>query len=55
MQLKFESVTDLEESLRRAAEAHDKHEEAIGEEDLDWPSWYAKYMEQERVEREATP
>jgi hypothetical protein len=49
MQLKFDSVDDLEQALRRAAAAHGKHEEEIGEEDKDWPVWYSHYMEEERI------
>lgn len=52
MKLTFESVDDLEQALRRAAAAHGKHEEEIGEEDADWPVWYAQYMEKERREQE---
>ena len=51
MQLVFDSVGELEQALRRAAAAHGKHEEEIGEEDADWPTWYAQYMEQERIEK----
>jgi hypothetical protein len=51
MQLRFDSVDELEQALRRAAAAHGKHEEEIGEEDADWPVWYARYMERERVEK----
>jgi hypothetical protein len=38
--------------LRRAAEAHGKHEERTGEEDPDWPDWYALYMVRERAGEE---
>ena len=51
MLLTFDSVDDLEQALRRAAAAHGKHEEEIGEEDADWPTWYAQYMADERAER----
>lgn len=51
MQLNFDSVDELEQALRRAAAAHGKHEEETGEEDAEWPVWYAKYMEQERIEK----
>lgn len=53
MKLSFDSVDDLEQALRRAAAAHGKHEEEIGEADENWPVWYAQYMEQERLERGA--
>lgn len=44
----YESVEDLAEALRRAAAAHGEHEERIGEEDANWPDWYALYMVRER-------
>jgi hypothetical protein len=44
----YESVEDLAEALRRAAAAHGKHEERTGEEDPNWPDWYALYMVRER-------
>ena len=43
----YESVSDLAQALRRAAEAHGKHEERTGEADPDWPDWYALYMVRE--------
>jgi hypothetical protein len=55
MRLIFDSVDDLEKALRRAALAHGKHEEEIGHEDAEWPTWYSKYMEQERAEQEEAP
>ncbi len=48
----YESVEDLTEALRRAAEAHGKHEERIGQADPDWPDWYALYMVRERAGEE---
>jgi hypothetical protein len=45
----YDSAEELAIALRRAAEAHGKHEEEIGHEDPDWPRWYAFYMEQEQV------
>jgi hypothetical protein len=51
MQLRFDSVGDLESALRRAADAHGQHEEQIGRSDLDWPSWYAVYLEREQAGR----
>ena len=44
----YESVDDLAAALGRAAEAHGKHEERTGEEDPNWPDWYALYMVRER-------
>jgi hypothetical protein len=43
----YESVEDLAEALRRAAEAHGKHEERIGAADPNWPDWYALFMVRE--------
>jgi hypothetical protein len=48
----YESVQDLKEALERAAAAHGKHEERIGEADPDWPDWYALYMVRERAGEE---
>jgi hypothetical protein len=48
----YESVSDLAEALRRAAEAHGNHEERTGKEDPDWPDWYALYMVRERAGEE---
>jgi hypothetical protein len=48
----YDSVDDLAEALRRAAAAHGKHEERIGEEDPNWPDWYALYMVRERAGEE---
>ena len=48
----YESVSELAQALRRAAEAHGKHEERTGEEDSDWPDWYALYMVRERAGEE---
>jgi len=43
----YESVSDLASALRRAAEAHGKHEERTGKADANWPDWYALYMVRE--------
>jgi hypothetical protein len=48
----YESPEDLAAALRRAAEAHGKHEERTGEEDPNWPDWYALYMVRERGSEE---
>jgi hypothetical protein len=45
----YESVKDVAEALRRAAEAHGKHEQRTGHEDPNWPDWYALYMVRERA------
>jgi catechol 2,3-dioxygenase-like lactoylglutathione lyase family enzyme len=45
----YDSAADLAEALRRAAAAHGKHEDEIGQADPDWPDWYAQYMVDERA------
>jgi len=55
MRLTFKSAGDLARALRRAADAHGKHEERIGHPDPDWPDWYARYLEQEQAGREHVP
>ncbi len=52
MATNYESVEDLAEALRRAAEAHGEHEKRTGAEDPDWPDWYALYMVRERAGEE---
>ena len=34
----YESVEDLAQALRRAEEAHGKHEQRTGQADPDWPT-----------------
>jgi catechol 2,3-dioxygenase-like lactoylglutathione lyase family enzyme len=48
-QTTYESAADLAEALRRAAAAHGEHEARTGEEDADWPDWYAEHMVRERA------
>jgi len=48
----YGSAGDLAEALRRAAAAHGKHEERIGQADADWPAWYAEYMVREQAGEE---
>jgi hypothetical protein len=48
----YESVGDLADAIRRAAQAHHGHEERTGEADPDWPDWYALYMVRERADEE---
>jgi hypothetical protein len=48
----YESVEDLADALRRASEAHGKHEERTGQTDENWPDWYALYMVRERAGEE---
>jgi catechol 2,3-dioxygenase-like lactoylglutathione lyase family enzyme len=45
---KYVSISNLADAMRRASEAHGKHEERIGGPDADWPDWYAKYMAAEQ-------
>jgi hypothetical protein len=49
MALTFDSASDLASALRRAADAHGRHEEEIGHRDPDWPDWYAAYLEREQA------
>jgi catechol 2,3-dioxygenase-like lactoylglutathione lyase family enzyme len=48
----YQSVYDLSQALRRASEAHGKHEERTGEHDENWPEWYAEYMVAEQSGKE---
>jgi predicted enzyme related to lactoylglutathione lyase len=48
----FASVSDLVDALLRAATAHGKHEERIGQRDEEWPAWYAAYMVAEQAGEE---
>jgi hypothetical protein len=45
----FDSASELASALRRAAAAHGKHEERIGQADPEWPDWYAEYMVREQA------
>jgi catechol 2,3-dioxygenase-like lactoylglutathione lyase family enzyme len=45
----FGSASDLASALRRAAAAHGEHEKRTGEEDPNWPDWYAEYMVSEQT------
>jgi catechol 2,3-dioxygenase-like lactoylglutathione lyase family enzyme len=45
----YASAPDLAGAMRRAAEAHGRHEARIGAEDPDWPAWYARYMVSEQA------
>ena len=45
----YDSETDLAAVLRRAADAHGRHEVEIGHADPDWPDWYACYMVDEQT------
>jgi catechol 2,3-dioxygenase-like lactoylglutathione lyase family enzyme len=48
----YGSAGDLAEALRRAAAAHGEHEARTGEEDANWPDWYAEYMVREQAGEE---
>jgi catechol 2,3-dioxygenase-like lactoylglutathione lyase family enzyme len=48
----FGSASDLAQALRRAAAAHGEHEKRTGEEDANWPDWYAEYMVREQAGEE---
>ncbi len=45
----FTSANDLAGALRRAAAAHGEHEKRIGQNDPNWPDWYASYMVAEQA------
>ena len=49
MQLTFDSASDLARALRRAADAHGRHEEQARRPDVDWPDWYGLYLELEQA------
>jgi hypothetical protein len=44
----YDSAIDLAAALRRASEAHGRHEKEIGHADPKWPDWYAQYMVDEQ-------
>ncbi len=44
----YDSATDLATALRRAEDAHGRHEKEIGHPDADWPDWYAQFMVDEQ-------
>ncbi len=48
----YPSAPALAEALRRAAAAHGEHEARTGQEDPDWPDWYARYMVAEQAGEE---
>ena len=48
----YASTSDLAAALRRAAAAHGEHEKRVGEEDANWPDWYADFMTRERAGEE---
>jgi hypothetical protein len=44
----YDSVADLAGALRRAEDAHGRHEAEIGHADANWPDWYAQFMVDEQ-------
>ena len=48
MSATYDSVADLAAALRRAEEAHGRHEAEIGHADANWPDWYAQFMVDEQ-------
>lgn len=49
----YGTVAELAAAMRRAAEAHGRHEKEIGHSDPDWPEWYAQFMTDEAAGRDA--
>ncbi|MEU1199200.1 hypothetical protein ABZ446_23660 [Streptomyces sp. NPDC005813] len=49
MSVTFASTDELAEALRRAEQAHGRFEQTLGHQDEDWPSWYARFLEQEQT------
>jgi len=45
----FASAEELAGALLRAERAHGEHQERTGQEEPDWPTWYARYLEQEQA------
>ena len=45
----FASANDLASAMRRAAVAHGEHEKHNGQQDTNWPDWYAAYMAAEQA------
>jgi catechol 2,3-dioxygenase-like lactoylglutathione lyase family enzyme len=45
----FGSADELSSALQRAAAAHGEHEARTGQEDPEWPNWYAEYMVREQA------
>ena len=48
----YASTADLASAMRRASAAHGEHEKRTGEEDANWPDWYADYMVKEQAGQE---
>jgi len=51
--IKFASIAEMADGLRRAADAHHNFEKGLGRTDADWPTWYACFlaMEQRMVDK----
>jgi catechol 2,3-dioxygenase-like lactoylglutathione lyase family enzyme len=47
--ISFGSASDLASAFRRAASAHGEHEKRTGQNDANWPEWYAAYMVAEQA------
>ena len=45
----FASANDLASAMRRAAAAHGEHEKRSGQQDANWPDWYAAFMAAEQA------
>jgi catechol 2,3-dioxygenase-like lactoylglutathione lyase family enzyme len=45
----FSSSMELAVALQRAAAAHGEHEKRTGQQDANWPDWYAEYMVREQA------
>jgi len=48
----FSSSSELASALRRAAAAHGEHEKRTGQQDANWPDWYAEYIVREQAGKE---
>jgi hypothetical protein len=48
-QVTFTSSTELAAALRRAEAAHAEHEKRTGQQDPNWPDWYAEYIVREQA------
>jgi hypothetical protein len=45
----FTSTSELATALRRAAAAHGEHKKRTGQQDANWPDWYAMYIVREQA------
>jgi hypothetical protein len=48
-QVTFTSSTEFAAALRRAEAAHAEHEKRTGQQDPNWPDWYAEYIVREQT------